>query len=85
MHRNLECHVHESRQIESGQTRDGKGEHRHSGNQRTKNGLEWVNLTQMTIISTSVGRNPLEEMEYLSWSIKESEMHYLDAISKTAE
>ena len=28
-----------------------------------KNGLEWVNLTQMTIISTTVGRNPLEEME----------------------
>ena len=27
------------------------------------NGVEWVNLTQMTIISTSVGRNPLEEME----------------------
>ena len=27
------------------------------------NGLEWVNLTQMTIISTTVGRNPLEEME----------------------
>ena len=25
--------------------------------------LEWVNLTQMTIISTSVGKNPLEEME----------------------
>ena len=24
---------------------------------------EWVNLTQMTIISTIVGRNPLEEME----------------------
>ena len=24
---------------------------------------KWVNLTQMTIISTSVGRNPLEEME----------------------
>ena len=23
----------------------------------------WVNLTQMTIISTTVGRNPLEEME----------------------
>ena len=22
------------------------------------NGLEWVNLTQMTIISTTVGRNP---------------------------
>ena len=27
------------------------------------NGLEWVNLTQMTIISTTVGQNPLEEME----------------------
>ena len=27
------------------------------------NGLEWVNLTQMTIISTIVGKNPLEEME----------------------
>ena len=26
------------------------------------NGLEWVNLTQMTIISTTAGRNPLEEM-----------------------
>ena len=27
------------------------------------NGLEWVNLTQMTVISTTVGRNPLEEMK----------------------
>ena len=27
------------------------------------NGLEWVNLTQMTIISTTMGKNPLEEME----------------------
>ena len=25
--------------------------------------LEWVNLNQMTIISTPVGRNRLEEME----------------------
>ena len=25
--------------------------------------LEWINLTQMTIISTTVGRNPLKEME----------------------
>ena len=31
---------------------------------RELKGLEWVNLNQMTIISTtSVGRNPLEEME----------------------
>ena len=26
-------------------------------------GLEWVNLTQMTIISITVGRNPLKAME----------------------
>ena len=26
-------------------------------------GLEWVNLTQVTIISTTVGRDPLEEMK----------------------
>ena len=35
--------------------------------------------------STTVGRNPLEEMEWPSWSTKESEMQYLDAISKTTE
>ena len=27
------------------------------------NGLEWVSLTQMTIIFTTAGRNPLEVME----------------------
>ena len=50
--------------------------------------LRWtgmVNLTQMTIISTTVGRNPLEEMEQPSQSTKESEMQYLDAISKMTE
>ena len=36
----------------------------------------------MTIIFTTVGRNILEEMESPSWSTKESEMQYLDAISK---
>ena len=30
---------------------------------RNSNGLEWVNLTQMTFISTTAGRNPSEEME----------------------
>ena len=25
--------------------------------------LDWVTLTQMTIMSTTVGKNPLEEME----------------------
>ena len=29
-----------------------------------------------------MGRNPLEEMEWPSWSTKESEMQYLDTISK---
>ena len=33
LHRNLECQVHESRQIGSGQTGDGKREHQHSRNQ----------------------------------------------------
>ena len=27
------------------------------------NELEWVNLIQMTVTSTTVGRNPSEEME----------------------
>ena len=49
------------------------------------NGLEWVNLTQMAIISTTVGRNPIEEMEQPSQSTEQSEMQYLDAISKMTE
>ena len=44
-----------------------------------------MNLTQMTIISTTVGRNPLEEMEWPSQSTKELEMQYLDAVSKTTD
>ena len=27
------------------------------------NGLEWVNSTQMTVVSTTVDKNPLEEMD----------------------
>ena len=44
---------------------DDKSEHRHSRNQQI-NGLGWVNLTQMTIIYTTVGKNLLEEMEWPS-------------------
>ena len=33
----------------------------------------------------SVGRNPLEGVEWPSWSTKEPEMQYLDAISKMTE
>ena len=42
---------------------DGKKEHQHFKNQWTKmNWNGWI-LTQMTIMSTTVGKNPLEEME----------------------
>ena len=44
-----------------------------------------MNLTQKAIISTSVGRNPLEEMEWPSWSTEEFEMQYPDAVSKMTE
>ena len=59
----LECQVQESRQIGSGQTGDGKSERQHSRNQQTKMDWKRGNLTRMTIIPTTVGRNPLEEME----------------------
>ena len=39
----------------------------------------------MTIVSTTMGRNPSEEMEEPSGSTKESKMQYLDAISKMTE
>ena len=39
----------------------------------------------MTIISSTVGKNPLEEMEYPTYSTKESEILYLDAVSKMTE
>ena len=42
-------------------------------------------LTQMTIISTTVGKIPLEEIEQLSQSKKEFETQYLATISKTRE
>ena len=38
---------------------------------------KWENLIQMSIISTTVGKNPLEEMELPSQSTKESKMQYL--------
>ena len=50
--------------------------------------LKWTGMGEFnseTIISTTMGRNPSEEMEYPSWSTKESEMQYLDAISKMTE
>ena len=46
--------------------------------------LKWTGMG-MTITSTTVGKNPLEEMDQPSESTKESEMQYLDAVSKTTE
>ena len=50
--------------------------------------LKWTGMGEfnsMTIISITAGRNPSEEMEWPSWSTKQSEMQYLDAISKMTE
>jgi len=41
-----------------------------------------VNLIQMTIISTTVDKNPLEEIAQSLESTKESKMQYLGAASK---
>ena len=48
------------------------------------NELEWVNLIQMTIISTIVGRIPRIN-GVVNMVNKESKMQYLDAISKMTE
>ena len=66
MHRNLEGQVHESRQIESGQRVNVKEMARVNVHILGINKLKWTGmgeLTQMTIISTTVGRNPSEEMK----------------------
>ena len=62
MHRNLECQVHESRQMEVVKEEMARVNIDILGISELK-WTEWVNLTQMTIVSTTVGRNPLGEME----------------------
>ena len=50
--------------------------------------LKWTGMGEFNSddhISTTAGKNPSEEMEWPSWSTKESKMQYLDAISKTTE
>ena len=44
-----------------------------------------MNLIQIATVSTTVGKNPLEEMEQPSQSTEESKMQYLDAMSKMIE
>ena len=47
--------------------------------------IKWVHLIQMIILSTTVGKNTLEEMEYPLIINKESETQYFAAISKMKE
>ena len=50
--------------------------------------MKWTGMGEFNSddhISTTAGRNLSEEMEWPSWSTKESEMQYLDAISKMTE
>ena len=50
------------------------------------NELEWVNLIQMTIIYTTVDKNPISSKKWSSpQSQQESKMQYLGAISKITE
>ena len=62
MLRNLECQVHESRQLEVVKQEMARVNVDILGISELKQ-TGWVNLTQMTIISTTAGRNPSEEME----------------------
>ena len=48
-------------------------------------GQECPDFIQMIIISTTVVKDPLEEIEWSSESTKESEMQYLGAISKVTD
>ena len=48
--------------------------------------LKWDGMSeQMTIISTTVGKNPFEEMEQPSQYTKQSGMQYLDSVRKMTE
>ena len=47
--------------------------------------LKWTGMGEINSDDTTVGKNPLEEMEQPPWSTEESQMQYLDAISKMTE
>ena len=62
IHRNLECQFHESRQIGSGQTGDGKSECRHSRISE----LKWTGMGEFNLDDHYIyycGQESLEEME----------------------
>ena len=50
--------------------------------------LKWTGMSEFNSDDHYIyycGRNPSEEMEWSSWSTKESEIQYWDAISKITE
>ena len=62
MHRNLERQVHESRQIGSGQSGDGKSERRQVGISK----LKWTGMGEFNSddhIAVTLGKNIIEEKE----------------------
>ena len=85
MHRNLECQVHESRQIGSGQTRDGKSECQHSRNQRTKmTNLDSILKSRDITLPTKVHLVkamvfPVVMYGCESWAVKKAELQRIDA------
>ena len=79
LHRNLD----ESRQIGNGQT-DGKSEHRHSRNQRSK--MDWMGkFNSDDYYIYYCGQESLRRNGVAIMVNKESKIQYLDAISKMTE
>ena len=84
LHRNLECQVHESRQIGSGQMGDGKSECQHSRNRRTKTtGMGEFNSDDH--YTYYCGQESLRGNGVAIMVNKRVEMQYLHAISKMTE
>ena len=84
LHRNLKCQVHESRQIGSGTTGDGKRERQHLGISE----LKWTGMGEFNSDDHYIcycGQESLRRNGVAIMVNKESEMQYLDAISKMTE
>ena len=87
MHRNLECQVHESRQIGSGQTGDGKSEQVHMDILGISE-LKWTRIGEFNSDAHYIyycGQESLRRNGVALKLTKESEMQYLGTISKTTE
>ena len=84
MHRKLECQAHESRQIGSGQTRDGKSNVDILGISE----LKWTGMGEFNSDDHYIyycGQESLRRKGVAIMVNKESEMQYLDTISKMTE